>query len=60
MIWGARTPTANSTMYNDAISQGISIDANGMGRNAAAQGGMQAIAMVITLVIAIFGGLLTG
>lgn len=59
-IWGARTPSLNSTLYNEAIKQGITVGADGMGRDATTQGGMQAAAMVITLLVAIIGGAITG
>jgi len=60
VIWGARSPSANSTMYAEALQKNIMVDGLGDGRGAGMQAAMQLFAIVVTLGVAIVGGLLTG
>lgn len=60
-IWGARSPSGNTTFYNEVVSKGITaVGMDGAERSAGVQGGMQLVAMVVTLVVAIVGGAITG
>ena len=57
-IFPARAPVANSTELL-AINANLTVAA-GDGRTATMQAGMQVVALVVTMVIAIVGGVLTG
>ncbi|XP_037088885.1 ammonium transporter Rh type A-like [Pollicipes pollicipes] len=59
-IFPARAPAANTTDWSLATER-LGVPAPlGPARSAAAQGGLQMVALVITLVMAVVGGLLTG
>lgn len=57
-IFPARAPLANSTEFNQ-INANFTIQP-GLGRSAAAQGGYQFLAMIVTLIVALITGALTG
>lgn len=59
-IWAARTPKRNTTMYDAAIARNIQLSSDGIGRSAKEQGGYQIAAMFVTLLLAVFGGCVTG
>jgi len=58
-ILPATIPLANTTAYADAVAH-YNVTHPGAGRSAMVQGGFQMLALVITLVIALVGGALTG
>ncbi|XP_052788239.1 ammonium transporter Rh type A-like [Mya arenaria] len=58
-IFPLMIPMENSTEYASAVAN-FSVTAPGPGRSSTTQGGYQMLALVITLVIAIVGGALTG
>lgn len=58
-VFPARTPVLNSTQYFELVK--FEPDATGgLGWSAGKQAAFQFAALVLTLVLAIFGGLLTG
>jgi len=58
-IFPLTIPMENSTEYEMAVSN-YSVTAPGLGRTATTQGGYQMLALVVTLIVALVGGALTG
>lgn len=52
-------PMENTTEYSTAVAN-FSVTEPGPGRSATAQGGFQVVALVVTLIVAIVGGAITG
>lgn len=58
-VFGARAPVANSTAFYDLKRTGVKFSP-GDGRTAGEQAAFQFAALVVTVGIALFGGLITG
>ena len=58
-MWSSLAPGKNTTEHMKLVNLGVTFDA-GEGRTATAQAGYQIAGLVVTLAIAVIGGIVTG